>query len=100
MVYTNSYKIIWSPDFIKELDNIYEYVCSHFKEAKIATNLYIKIANGVSSLSFSPERHRKIDDIKRKNNFNLRRLPIDKYVIIYEVFLNTRTGSYFTYLPW
>lgn len=75
------YKIIWSPTFIKELDNICLYMSKDLKEPKIAKMFYHKIVNKLETLRFFPERHVKIQ-IK---DIEFRKLTFKNYIIIYQV---------------
>lgn len=92
----NNYEIIWSPKAYEDLQNIYAYITYQLKEKYIANNIIKNILNSISSLSDFPERHMKVFKSKIRIK-NLRKLPIDNYVVIYEVVHNTRSGFYFTY---
>ena len=99
MIYINKYKIIWSPKANKDLQNIYKYIAYHLKENATANNVIKEIMNSISCLNYSPERYLKISNYTDKMR-NLRRLPINKYIVIYEINNNTRTSLYLTYLSW
>lgn len=74
------YSVILQPQFFEELDVIlYFFQDSHMSKRKI----YTEVRNTVSSLSIFPERYSKIND--KFNTKNVRKLPINKYVVIYEV---------------
>ena len=60
-------------------ENVYFFQNRYSNKRKV----YAEVRNTVSSLSIFPERYSKIN-----NNFNtknVRKLPINKYVVIYEV---------------
>ena len=93
----NKYQIIWSPKAYEDLQNIHAYIAYHLKEKYIANNMIKKILDSISGLCYLPEKHMKVfkSNIRIKN---LRKLPIDNYVVIYEVVHNTRSSFYFTYI--
>lgn len=91
----NKYKINLTSQFIEELDKILYFSLYSQKTVK---KLYDKIKNSVLSLDFLPERHYRISNMKKYKNLNIRRLPIDNYIIIYEVNNNTRSSFCFTYI--
>ena len=96
MIYINKYMIRTSPTFEEELTKICEYII--VKQLKIASarKFYHKVKKEIYSLNYFPERYAKISNYKNQNK-NLRRLPINKYVVIYEVNNDIRTSIYFTY---
>lgn len=74
------YSIILQPQFFEELEVIlYFFQDRHTTKRKI----YAEVRNTVSSLSIFPERYSKIND--KFNTKNVRKLTINKYVVIYEV---------------
>ena len=93
------YKVIWSPKAYKDLQNIHFYIEYYLKEKNIANKVAKKILNLISSLSYSPEKYVKIQNFNEKTN-NIRRMPVDNYVVIYKVDNNTRTSFYITYFSW
>lgn len=94
MIYVK-YTIKPTPLFEKELENIYKYITFKLQAPITANNLYNKVVKDIYSLEQFPERYPKISCYK---NRNLRKLLINKYVVIYEVNNNTRTSFYFTYI--
>lgn len=97
MTYTNKYIIQPTPSFEKELENIYNYIVYKLKEPSTAKNFYTQVTVEIYSLQYFPERYMKIPIYKNKKR-NLRRLPFNKYAIIYEVDTKTRTSLYSTYI--
>lgn len=91
----NKYKVNLTSQFIEELDKILYFSLYSQKTVK---KLYDKIKNSVLNLDFSPERYFRISNMKKYKKLNIRRLPIDNYIIIYEVNNNTRSSLYFTYI--
>ncbi len=85
MISMNSFTINTTSAFEEELQNIVSYIYFFLKEPKIAIKLYKKIINKISSLEFLPEHYSKIHYKLNSHNLTLRKLPIDNFVIIYEV---------------
>ena len=80
------YKIIWSPTFKNELDNICSYISEELKEPKIAKKFYLKIIEKLNSLKIFPERHISM----KVKNIAFRKLLWKNYVIIYQINFRTR----------
>lgn len=78
------YNINWSPNFQRELGNIYSYINNVLQEHTTAVKLYDSIINEIYSLNYFPEKFPKICNFKFKNR-NLRKFIIKKFVIIYEI---------------
>lgn len=89
----NRYKIIWLNSFKNELSHIYYYLSNKLKEPFIANKFHSKVFKTLSTLSYFPERFPLLN-----HNNNIRKIPIDKYVILYTVNHNTRSSLYFTHL--
>ena len=76
------YKINLTQQFREELDKIlYFFPYSNISKRK----LYWEVKNIVQSLSIFPERYQKINYSKRTNEKDLRKIPINKFVIIYNI---------------
>ena len=88
------YQIKLRNKFKDELDQIYFYLSKILKEPSIANNFHKKVYKTISTLSYFPERYQKISITK-----NIRRIPINGYVILYNVNHNTRSSFYSTYFP-
>ena len=96
MIYIDKYMIRTSPTFEEELTKIYKYILYQQRKPISAKTFYRKVIKEIYYLKYFPERYVKISSYKNQNK-NLRRLPINKYVVIYEVKNDTRTSIYFTY---
>ncbi len=92
MIY--NYEIKQTPSFEIELENIYRYLFFTLNEQNTAKNLLKTVIQKIHSLQYFPERFPHISDFK---NRNLRKLPINNYIVIYEVNNQTRTSFYSTY---
>lgn len=97
MIYINKYIIRPTPSFEKELHKIYNYITFKLKEPATAKKFYNQIAKEIYSLQYFPERHSRIPIFKNKKR-NIRKLPFNRYAIIYEVHNNTRSSFHFTYI--
>lgn len=98
MTLNEIFKIHPTATFKNELEDIIYYIKNKLKEPHLGDNFYKTVISEISSLDYMPERYMKILNKNRKRN--LRRLPIDKYVVIYEVDNNTRSSLYLTHLSW
>lgn len=87
------YKVVWLNSFKHELSRIYYYLSEILKEPSTANNFHKKIFKMLSTLSYFPERYPKMSFDK-----DIRRMPIDKYIILYTVNHDTRTSIHFTYI--
>lgn len=96
MIYMNKYIVKTTPSFEKELKNIYKHLSFKLKEPMIANKFYNKVIKEISSLQYFPERYTKISSYINQIR-NLRKLLVDRYVVIYEVNHNTRTSLYLTH---
>ena len=76
------YRIILEPQFQEELDSIL-YFCSYSNITR--KKLYAEIRNTVLSLEIFPERYHKIEETRNIKEENIRKLPINKFVVIYQV---------------
>lgn len=97
MIYINKYIIKPTSSFENDLQKLYKYIAFNLKEPLTAKKFYSKVIKQIYSLQYYPEKYIKISNCKNKSR-NLRRLLIDKYVIIYEVNNSTRTSFYSTYI--
>lgn len=91
----NKYKIIWLNSFKNDLSHIYYYLSYKLKEPSIANKFHSKVFKTLSTLSYFPERFPLL-----KHNKNIRKISIDKYVVLYTVKHNTRSSLYFAHLSW
>lgn len=87
------YKIIWSPPFKKDFDNILHYITFKLKEPNISKELYNKILHKLSTLQYFPEGY---PSFVIKNKI-YKKLFVNKYIIIYHISINTRSSFYSTY---
>jgi len=90
------YEIIWSPKFFNDLEKIHFYIEYYLLEKNIADKIVKKILDSVSTLSYFPEKHMKIQK-SNKQKENIRRMPVGNFIVIYKVDSDTRASLCFTY---
>ena len=85
-----NYKIIITQTFENDFKKLFNYISFINYKSSYLKILYNQIMNAIYSLDLFPERYAKIhnQNISKKYS-NLRKLLIDKYIIIYEVNINT-----------
>jgi len=76
------YRIMLEPQFKKELESIL-YLFPHSKLTR--KKLHTEIKNTVLSLEIFPERYHKIVETKNIQEENIRKIPINKFIVIYQV---------------
>ena len=76
------YRIILEPQFKEELDSILYF----FPQSKInRKKLHTEIRNTVLSLEIFSERYHKIVETTNLQEENIRKLPINKFIVVYQV---------------
>lgn len=88
------YTIRQTTSFEVELENIYRYLAFSLKEPNTAKKYLNTIIEKIYSLQFFPERYSKIHNFK---NRNIRKMPVNNYLVIFEVVNDTRSSFYSTY---
>ena len=88
----NKFTVRPSANFKEELKSIIYHIRIILKEPLVAEKFYNNVIKKISSLSFMPERYTKIFNLKDKTR-NIRKLPVNNYLIIYEI--NKNTGQVF-----
>lgn len=78
---TNKFEVIWLNSFTDELSYIYNYFSTNLNENSIINKFHRKILKSLSYLSYYPEIYQKINHPTKE----IRRIPIDKYVILYSL---------------
>ena len=81
-----------SANFKEELKNIIYHIRVRLKEPLVTEKLYNNVVKKIYSLTFMPERYARIYNSKDKTR-NIRKLPVNNYLIIYEI--NKNTGQVF-----
>ena len=99
MILNSNFTVHPTVTFKKELQSIINYIKNVLKEPLVADKLYKSVIQKISKLKHMPERCSKVTHSTNKFA-NLRRLQINKYIIIYEVNNSTRASFYSTYFSW
>lgn len=89
----DDYIIHLSSQFERELEEIYRYIYYHLYSPQAADNFNTKVKLFISHLDLFPERYSKISVSKKSRYYNLRKMPVGNYIIIYEV--NTHSHEIF-----
>lgn len=76
------YRIILEPQFQEELNSIL-YLFPYSKMTR--KKLHAEIKNTVLSLEIFPERYHEIGETKNIQEENIRKLPINKFIVVYQV---------------
>jgi len=76
------YKVIYSPQALKDMDAIYSYISGDLMSAKAAARIIGRIENQVENLALFPESHPKVDWEPWASE-GVRKVPVEKFVIYY-----------------
>jgi len=90
------YLVIQTLSFKKDLKEVLDYIAFKLNEPIISKKFYDNLLTKIYSLQYFPERYTKIN----YKNKVLRKLPIHKYIVIYQVDNHSRASFYSTYLSW
>lgn len=80
-----NYSIEILPQFREELARILDYFIHSYYSPRTANKFYDKVQSTISKLDLFPEGYAKIYGSNRVQSRNLRKIPVDNYIIIYEV---------------
>ncbi len=81
---SESYEVVWSPNAIRDLDEILDYVAIT-RNADEAEQLYLKIVPRVDNLSQFPKRARLVPELRRIGVREYRELIIAPYRILFRI---------------
>ncbi len=84
------YKIILSPEAYSDLKELNDYILYELQEPEIAHKKFKLIVDELFLLDFMPNRNTQVNTTKYKNK-NMRKMIVENYVIIYEVFDDDKT---------
>ncbi len=79
-----SYEVVWSPNAIRDFDDILDYVVSA-RDADEAQRLYLKIVPRINSLSRFPRRARLVPELKTVGVREYRELVVSPYRILFRI---------------
>ena len=97
MIYIDKFEILPTDAFISEFEEFIYYIKRKLKQPVAAKKFYNLVTKEINSLQFMPERYKRI-----KTNYksrNIRRMLLNKYIIVYEVNKDIRASFYSTYFP-
>lgn len=77
------------------MQEIYFYIARDLKEENIAKRTVKKIMNAIVNLCIFPEKYKRI-----KQSEDIRKMLLERYVVIYKVDNKNRKDFYFTYISW
>lgn len=84
---TERYEVVWSPNAIRDLDDILEYVASA-RNPDEAARLYERVVSRIDTLSRFPRRARLVPELRRLGVREYRELVAAPYRILFRI-----TGS-------
>jgi toxin ParE1/3/4 len=87
---SDSYSVIYSPEAIDDLREIYAYIAFDLLVPETAKNQANRIRERIHSLNFMPSRHSHVDWEPWKS-MGIRKVPVDNFVVYYSVNDNSYT---------
>lgn len=81
---SDSYKVIYSPEALDDIRNIYSYIAFDLKVPDTAQVQVDRIRKEIRSLDFMPLRY-AIVDWEPWRSMEMHKVPVDKFVIYYTV---------------
>lgn len=77
------YKLIFAPEFVKDLDNTYEYISHVLSAEKAAKELIKEIDDSIMNLKDMPYMYPKCSEPLKSLGY--RKIIVKNYILIYEV---------------
>ena len=87
-----SYKIVVQRSAQNDLHGAWEYIAIELREPAIAARVLNKLEQAIMSLSEMPHRYAALADKLLKSK-EIRRLPVENYLVFYIVQEDTKTVS-------
>lgn len=81
---SDSYKVIYSPEALDDIRNIYSYIAFDLKVPDTAQGQVDRIRKEIRSLDFMPLRY-AIVDWEPWRSMEMHKVPVDNFVIYYTV---------------
>ena len=78
------YNVIYSPQAVEDLKDIYSYIAFELLVPTTAENLVNKLRKNIRALDFMPERF-PIVDWAPWDELKMRKLPVDNFIVFYLV---------------
>lgn len=82
------YLVEVSYDALRDLEDIYDYIKNDLGLPKYAEQLLNKIEKSFKSLEYLPRKYSKIES-KMSESLELRRIIVDRYIVIYSIEFET-----------
>ena len=81
---SDSYNVIYSPQALNDLKDIYAYIAQELLVPDTARNQVNRIRKEIRSLDFLPSRYASVDWEPWKS-MGMHKVPVDNYVVFYTV---------------
>lgn len=85
---SDSYHVIYSPEALEDIKDIYAYIAYELKVPDTAKNQVNRIRKEVRSLDLMPSRY-SIVDWEPWRTMKLHKVPVDNYLVFYMVDSNS-----------
>lgn len=79
---SDSYKVVYSPEAVNDLKDIYAYIAYELLTPDTARNQVNRIRKEIRSLDFMPARYALVD-WEPWHSLGLHRLPVDNFIVFY-----------------
>lgn len=85
---SDSYSVVYSPEALNDLKDIYAYIAQELLEPDTARNQVNRIRKEIRSLDFMPSRYALVDWEPWKS-MGMHKVPVDNFVVFYTVDSNS-----------
>lgn len=87
---SDSYKVIYSPEALDDIRNIYSYIAFDLKVPDTARNQVNRIRKEIRSLDFMPMRY-TIVDWEPWKSMEVHKVPVENFIVYYIVSTDSLT---------
>lgn len=84
------YRIVYSPQALEDLKDIYAYISEELQVPDTARNQVNRIREKIRSLDFMPMRY-AIVDWEPWKSMKMHKIPVDNFIVFYIVDMNSMT---------
>lgn len=81
---SNAYKILYSPEAVSDIENIYSYIAFELQVPETALSQVNRIRKQIRSLDCMPMRYALVEHEPWKSK-KMHKVPVDNYVVYYMV---------------
>ncbi|AIE83156.1 type II toxin-antitoxin system RelE/ParE family toxin [Actinotignum schaalii] len=81
---TERYVVSYSPQALRDITDIYEYICFTLQARVAAKDQISRIRKAILLLDFMPARHRLVE-WEPGASMGVRRVPVDRYTVFYRI---------------